>query len=77
MLFICALLMGCASQPRTHIKMVPAVNIRQCLDMQVRLYGDICAESSTGYEDAKPSDAHLFGVLCAVESIRMCLNFEQ
>lgn len=35
---------------------------------QVDSYGDLCAESSSGYDDMNGSDAHFEGVKCASES---------
>lgn len=47
---------------------------RGCVRSQIELYGDLCAESSTGYEDMEPSDAHRAGVKCSSESALMCLE---
>ncbi len=44
-----------------------------CVLPQVSLYGDICAEDSSGYEEMSPSEAHFYGVKCAVESIQGCM----
>lgn len=46
----------------------------ECLDEQVDLYGDLCAESASGYEDMTGSEAHLEGVKCAVESMKICIE---
>ncbi len=45
-----------------------------CLDVHVTDYKDLCNESSTGFEEMNAIDAHLEGVKCAVESIKMCLG---
>lgn len=47
--------------------------VKECIEMQTDLYGDICAESSSGYEKMSGSDAHQEGVSCAVESIQICM----
>jgi len=43
-----------------------------CVQDQLDLYGDLCAESSSGYEDMNGDDAHYEGVRCAVEGIFYC-----
>ena len=44
---------------------------REQIVAQEKVYGDLCAEESTGYEDMPGSEAHYFGVKCAVDSIVM------
>lgn len=44
----------------------------KCVAQQITLYGDLCAESSSGYENMSGSDAHYEGVVCAVESVKTC-----
>lgn len=46
----------------------------QCVSAQVDLYGDLCAESSTGYEDMAGTEAHFEGARCAAESIQACVE---
>ena len=48
---------------------------RKCIDMVTneRWYGDICAESSSGYEDIDPSDAHYEGAMCMARRVQACL----
>lgn len=46
--------------------------IASCLYEQVAIYGDLCAESSSGYEDMSGSEAHFEGVKCAAEASRIC-----
>ena len=36
--------------------------VKQCIEMQTDLYGDICAESSSGYESMTGSEAHQDGL---------------
>ena len=50
------------------------VEILDCVNDQLDLYGDLCAESSSGYEDMDGTDAHFEGVKCAVESISICMG---
>lgn len=57
---------GCASIQENHIN--------QCVLAQTDLYGDLCAESSTGYESMAGSDAHYEGVKCGAESVAYCLG---
>jgi len=64
LLILSLLLTSCASK-QTFV---------DCLDQQIELYGDICSESSTGYEDMNGSDAHFEGVKCAVESVKGCVE---
>lgn len=55
----------------------PSDKIKECIQStydQVDLYGDLCAESSSGYEDMTGSEAHFEGVKCASETIRWCLE---
>lgn len=52
-------------------------HIKECAafaEDQVKNYGDLCAESSSGYESMKPREAHYEGVKCAVETILLCLE---
>ncbi len=46
-------------------------NINDCLNDQVKLYADLCAEE---YEEVDSSLAHEQGVKCAVESVKSCLE---
>lgn len=48
--------------------------IRECIEDQLTTYGDLCAESSSGYEEMSGSDAHFDGVKCAAEGIKICLG---
>lgn len=61
------MLAGCSTTGRME-------EIRECISDQTELYGDICAESSSGYEDMTPIDAHYDGVECATETALMCLD---
>lgn len=63
------ILSSCATEP-----VVSRAQVSACVDPHVDLYGDLCAESSSGFEDMSPSDAHFEGVKCAIESIQMCLE---
>lgn len=51
--------------------------VKECIEMQTDLYSDICAESSSGYENMTGSDAHFDGVTCATESVKICLDIYQ
>lgn len=53
-----------------------AEETKECLTQQTDLYGDLCAESSSGYEEMTGSDAHFDGVECAVRSIEACMGIE-
>lgn len=53
-----------------------AEETEECLSQQTDLYGDLCAESSSGYEEMTGSDAHFDGVECAVRSIKACMGIE-
>lgn len=46
-------------------------NTQECLNDQVKLYADLCAEE---YEEVDSSLAHEQGVRCAVESVKACLE---
>lgn len=60
------LLAGCATSTKSELV--------ECLIQQEELYGDLCAESSSGYEDMTGNEAHYEGVKCAVESSIICLE---
>lgn len=47
---------------------------KECITDQVDYYDDLCAESSTGYEEMLAIDAHYEGVKCAIETVLMCLG---
>ena len=64
---ICFLLTGCVPTYRANL-------IIDCVNVQLKLYGDLCAESSTGYEKMNGADAHYEGVKCTVESINECVK---
>ncbi len=46
--------------------------LHDCVGDQVKLFADLCAESSVGYEDMDGVDAFFEGVKCAVEGIQLC-----
>lgn len=68
-LFLLALLVGCS-----HGSVVEIPLDQDCVTDQVELYGDLCAEESSGYEYMSGKDAHFQGVVCAVDSIQICLG---
>lgn len=60
---------GCTHEPKREL---PFESMHDCLAHQIDNYGDLCAESSTGYESMSGSDAHYEGVICAIEYAIMC-----
>jgi len=64
LILLTIMLSGCSLNPK----------IAECIDQQVNLYGDLCAEESSGYEDMTPEAAHYQGVKCAVQSAKWCLQ---
>lgn len=48
--------------------------VMKCIEDQIETYGDLCAESASGYEEMRGSEAHYDGVRCAVEGIKICLG---
>jgi len=50
--------------------------VLQCIEDQVETYGDLCAESASGYEEMSSREAHFEGVRCAAEGIKICLGEE-
>lgn len=46
----------------------------KCADDMVNLYGDLGAESSSGYEEMAGSDAHFEGVKWASDYIKGCVQ---
>jgi len=60
----------------TYVERRSHKEFETCINDQVELYGDLCAESSSGYEDMTGHDAHYEGVKCAVESIKACIEGE-
>lgn len=65
------LLTGCASVPKQGR---PTSVDLSCVTSQIEIYGDLCAESGTGYETMTGSEAHFEGVRCAVDAIKACLE---
>ncbi|MGL4558968.1 MAG: hypothetical protein ACRCV5_15820 [Afipia sp.] len=55
----------------------PTETFKECLAMQVNYYGDLCAESSVGYEEMNGGDAFYHGVECAVQSAGWCAEAEE
>lgn len=49
----------------------PAV---KCADDMVNLYGDLGAESSSGYEEMSGADAHFEGIKWASDFIKGCVQ---
>lgn len=74
------LMAGCSliqAKPEAVVReslVITPEELKECIDDQVDLYGDLCAESSSGYEEMSGSDAHFTGVECAVDSIKSCLS---
>jgi hypothetical protein len=50
--------------------------VDQCVRMvsASHMYGDICAESSSGYENMEGSDAHYTGAMCMARVVRACMD---
>lgn len=46
----------------------------ECARDQTDTYGDICNESSTGFEDMDGGSAHFEGVKCASEAVQACIE---
>lgn len=74
MTFILALLFTATLGYQNNFHQEYRESISKCVSEQIDLYGDLCAESSTGYQDMDGSEAHYEGVLCGVESIQMCME---
>lgn len=79
LLIIALFIIGCSSMkiiPDQEYGIVIDGGTLQCLDMvtHVRAYGDICAESSSGYEDMSGKEAHFEGAMCMADSVRRCVN---
>ena len=53
---------------------VPPARVDHCADSMVDLYGDLAAESSSGYEDMTGADAHFEGVAWARDYMKMCIE---
>lgn len=65
------LLVGCAT-PATYSE----EDIINCCNDALEYYGDLGAESSSGYEVMSYEDAHFEGVKRGVEGVRDCLGIE-
>ena len=72
-ILIVALFSGCISIGKTN-PTVDYVEVKNCLEQQISLYGDLCAESSVGYEEMQGSEGHYEGVKCAVQSALWCIE---
>ncbi len=64
LIFVCALLTGCAHGDRR--------SVYDCARDMVELYGDLGAESSSGYESMSGSAAHYDGIKWAAEFMPGC-----
>lgn len=53
---------------------IKASKVQECAEQQVELYEDVCGESGVGYEMLPAEEAHFEGVLCAVQSMKVCLG---
>lgn len=82
-LFFVALILvsGCATVKKDKRTPPPEFihyeDVIGCVSDQALLYGDICAEETSGYEDKTGTEAHYLGVRCAVETIAMCLDVDE
>lgn len=50
--------------------------LQDCIDSQVELFHDLCAESSVGYEEMDGTDAFYEGVKCATNGIKLCGGYQ-
>lgn len=50
------------------------LTVEQCIQQQVELYSDLCAEESSGYEEMDGPDAHFAGVKCATQAALWCIE---
>lgn len=55
---------------------IKASKVQECAEQQAELYEDICGESGVGYESLTAEEAHFEGVLCAVQSMKVCLGVD-
>lgn len=76
MTYILILVFGYGTGFMTHFydKRKHSSEVESCLSQQVKFYGDLCNEESSGFEEMTGLDAHYQGVKCAVESTRACVE---
>lgn len=67
-----AILGGCASGP----EMISRERARKCIDKQWWEFEELCMLTSVPYERLEPTESFYEGVLCASQSITMCLGVE-
>lgn len=68
--FLLLILSACASYP------IDEEDVINCCNDEIEYYGDLGAESSTGYEDMDGIDAHFEGVKRAAVGIKDCLGIK-
>jgi hypothetical protein len=74
-----ALMLAACAQIRIQPVPLPKVMldsdvVEMCLQDQVELFNDLCAEETSGYESMDSVDAYYEGVRCAVEYTKGCLG---
>lgn len=66
---------GCVSNSRMErILWEKDDQVVACAMDQWKDYGDLCAESSSGYEQMDGTDAHYQGTMCGAMGVMYCLE---
>lgn len=71
-------LVGCVSTPPpADPTKVDRAQLERCLQDQVDLYGDLCAEAQGVALNYRDEEAFFYGMLCGIQGVAICMDVEQ
>jgi len=71
-------MVGCVSTPpAADPTKVDRAQLERCLQDQVDLYGDLCAEAQGVALQYKEEEAFFYGMLCGLQAVAICMDVEQ
>ena len=71
--FVCLLLVGCASVPPVADPTKrDVVDIEECMQRQVDLYGDLCAEAQGVALNYRDEESFFYGMMCGLQAVARC-----
>lgn len=63
---------------RTDQTKVDKEELQDCLQQQVSLYGDLCAEAAgTHPKEESADDAFFYGMMCGLQGVAICIGVDE